>query len=118
LAQHGDVPSSYQTRTKKIKKSMVKFSRLMFLIGGAVCLGACSDEQASVQSRPVLPPNPPIVRKVQVALRNRGYYAGVIDGFLGQYTATGIERFQVDRDQQVKPVIDRTLLTSLGIDHD
>ena len=42
---------------------MVKFSRLLFLIGGAVCLGACSDEQASLQSRPVLPPNPPVVEK-------------------------------------------------------
>jgi peptidoglycan hydrolase-like protein with peptidoglycan-binding domain len=97
---------------------MVKFSRLIFLIGGAVCLGACADEQASLQSRPVLPPTQPVVRKVQLALRNRGYYAGVIDGFLGQNTATGIERFQVDHEQPVKPVIDRSLLTSLGIDHD
>jgi peptidoglycan hydrolase-like protein with peptidoglycan-binding domain len=55
------------------------------------------------------------VRKVQLALRSRGYYAGLIDGFIGQNTAIGIQRFQIDHDQKVIPVIDRSLLISLGI---
>src|ERR1700726_195544 len=99
---------------------MAEISRFVFLIGVVVSLGACSDEQVSPsRARAVYyPPDPGIVRKVQIALQTRGYYAGVIDGFLGQNTATGIERFQVDHDQRMKPLIDRSLLTSLGIEHD
>ena len=37
--------------------------------------------------------SPAIVRKVQVALRNRGYYTGLVDGFLEQNTTIGIMRF-------------------------
>jgi peptidoglycan hydrolase-like protein with peptidoglycan-binding domain len=59
------------------------------------------------------------VRKVQVALRDRGDYAGVVDGYLGQNTANGIQRFQVEHcPQRVKPIIDRSLLVSLGIAND
>jgi peptidoglycan hydrolase-like protein with peptidoglycan-binding domain len=90
--------------------------RLMFLIGAIVSLGACSDQQVSpLQERSTYSHDPAIVRKVQVALRERGYYAGLVDGFLGQDTATGIERFQVDHDIAVVPRIDRSLLVSLGI---
>jgi hypothetical protein len=95
---------------------MAEIRRIMFLVGAVFSLGACSEE-------PILPPqshasystNPAIVRKVQLALRNRGYYAGVIDGFLGQNTAIGIQRFQVDHCQIVTPLVDRSLLVSLGI---
>ena len=96
---------------------MAEISRFVFLIGVVVSLGACCDEQVSLsQSRAAYyPPDPGIVRKVQIALQTRGYYAGVIDGFLGQNTANGIERFQVDHDQRVNPLIDRSLLVSLAI---
>ena len=95
---------------------MAEISRFVFLIGVVVSLGACSDEQVSpFQSRAAYPPDPGIVRKVQIALQARGYYAGVIDGFLGQNTAIGIERFQVDHDQRVNPLIDRSLLVSLAV---
>jgi peptidoglycan hydrolase-like protein with peptidoglycan-binding domain len=90
--------------------------RLIFLIGAIAFLGACSDEQVTpLQARPTYSPDPAIVRKVQIALRERGYYAGLVDGFLGQNTAIGIQRFQVDHDQIADPVIDRSLLVSLGI---
>jgi peptidoglycan hydrolase-like protein with peptidoglycan-binding domain len=56
-----------------------------------------------------------VVREVQIALRDRGYYAGVVDGYLGQDTGYGIQRFQIDHDLRVKPTIDRPLLVSLGI---
>ena len=98
------------------RKNMAEISRFVFLIGVVVSLGACCDEQVSAsQSRATYPPNPGIVRKVQIALQTRGYYAGVIDGFLGQNTAIGIERFQVDHDQRVNPLIDRSLLVSLAV---
>lgn len=95
---------------------MAVIRRMMFLIGAVVSLGACSNEQVSpLPARATYSPDPAIVRKVQVALRDRGYYAGVVDGFLGQNTAIGIQRFQIDHDQVVEPVIDRSLLGSLGI---
>ena len=78
-------------RTKKTElaiaeeRNMAEISRLIILIGVVGFLGACSDEQiAPAQSHAITSPNPAIVRKVQIALRNRGYYAGVVDGFLGQ----------------------------------
>jgi len=95
---------------------MLDLVRLMLLIGVIVSLGACSDEQARPPKSPTIhPASPAIVRKVQVALRSRGYYNGVVDGFLGQTTAIGIMRFQVDHDQVARPFIDRSLLVSLGI---
>jgi hypothetical protein len=98
---------------------MAEISRLMVLIGMVVSLGACSDESVPlVRSQGFYPTNPATVRKVQIALRNRGYYAGVVDGFLGENTATGIRRLQVDQCKRVKPIIDRSLLVSLGIAND
>jgi peptidoglycan hydrolase-like protein with peptidoglycan-binding domain len=95
---------------------MVAIVRLMVLIGIAVSLAACSDEQAPPAKLPAIyPADSAIVRKVQIALRDRGYYASVVDGFLGQSTALGIQRFQVDHDQIARPYIDRPLLVSLGI---
>lgn len=94
---------------------MTEISRLMFLIGVSISLGACSNQQVVPRSGTVYAPDPAIVRKVQIVLRNRGYYAGVANGFLGEGTAIGIQRFQVDHCQKVEPVIDRSLLVSLGI---
>ena len=62
--------------------------------------------------------NRTIVRKVQIALRNRGYYAGALDGYLGQAAGNSIERFQIDHSQKVIPLVDRTFLVSLGIASD
>lgn len=92
---------------------------LIFLVGTAFSVEAWAGEQAP----PPLPQamyqmNPNTVRKVQIALRDRGYYAGVVDGYLGQDTAYGIQRFQVDQCQRVKPVIVPALLVSLGIASD
>ena len=95
---------------------MGEIRRLMFLVGAVFSLGACSEEPIlPPQSHAMYSPNPATVRKVQIALRNRGYYAGVIDGFLGQNTAIGIQRFQVDHYQTVTPVVNQSLLVSLGI---
>jgi peptidoglycan hydrolase-like protein with peptidoglycan-binding domain len=95
---------------------MAKIPRLIFLVGAAVSLGACTSE-------PMPPPlshtmdhsTSHMVKEVQIALRNRGYYAGVVDGWLGQDTGFGIQRFQVDHGLRVKPTIERPLLLSLGI---
>jgi hypothetical protein len=98
---------------------MAGIPRLILLVGTAVSLGACTSEQAPLSlSHPMDHSNTAIVRKVQIALRDRGYYAGVVDGFPGQDTAFGIQRFQVDQCQRVKPVVDRTLLVSLGLAND
>ena len=96
---------------------MPDISRFALLIGVAISMGACCEEQVPTQSH-IYPPNPALVRKVQIALRTRGYYAGIEDGFLGQDTGIAIQRFQLDHDQNVIPVVDRSLLVSLGIRND
>jgi hypothetical protein len=107
-------------RKTKVKRSnMAEISRFIALIGVTVSLGACSEQPVPlVRSQGFYPTSPAAVRKVQIALRNRGYYAGVIDGFLGDGTTMGIQRLQVDRGERVKPIIDRSLLVSLGIAKD
>jgi putative peptidoglycan binding protein len=98
---------------------MAEIPRLIVLIGVAVSLGACSEQPVPlVRSQGFYPTSPAAVRKVQIALRNRGYYAGVVDGFLGEGTAIGIGRLQIDRGERVKPIVDRKLLVSLGITND
>ena len=95
---------------------MAEISRLIVLVGVAVSLGACSNQPTlPLKSQGFYPTNPATVRKVQIALRNRGYYAGAVDGFLGDSTATGIQRLQIDRGERVKPIIDHPLLVSLGM---
>jgi hypothetical protein len=99
--------------------NMAGIPQLMFLLGVAFSLGACTSEQLS----PPLPQamyqyNPTKTRKVQIALRDRGDYAGFVDGYLGQYTGDAIQRFEVEHCLRVKPIIDRTLLVSLGIASD
>jgi hypothetical protein len=98
------------------QKNTKNLLRLLFLLGIAVSLGSCSEEQVvPLKSVTVYTANPAIVRKVQLALRTRGYYTGAVDGFLGQNTALAIQRFQIDHDQMERPFIDRSLLVSLGI---
>jgi peptidoglycan hydrolase-like protein with peptidoglycan-binding domain len=99
---------------------MARIARLIFLLGTAVSLGACTNEQTppAPLSHPIDRSNSANVRKVQIALRERGYYAGVVDGYLGQDTAFAIQRFQVDHDLRAKPIVDRPLLVSLGIVND
>ncbi len=111
-------PPSHSIKTFMNRK-MAKIHQLLLLIGLAASLGACSNEQlppsAPSYGDSVYPYNPATVRKVQVALRNRGYYAGVIDGFIGQNTAIGIQRFQIDHCQRVHPIVDRSLMVALGL---
>jgi peptidoglycan hydrolase-like protein with peptidoglycan-binding domain len=56
-----------------------------------------------------------VVRQVQAALRQRGYYAGALTGFMGQETQIAVQRFQIDHGARVWPLIDRRLLVGLGI---
>jgi peptidoglycan hydrolase-like protein with peptidoglycan-binding domain len=98
---------------------MAGILRPLFLLGAAFSLGACTSQQVP----PLLPhtmfnSSSQTVREVQIALRNRGYYAGVVDGWLGQYTGDGIQRFQVDHCQRAKPIINRPLRVALGIAND
>jgi putative peptidoglycan binding protein len=96
---------------------MTCMSRILLFIGAAVSLAACSSQVAL----PLYPqamfytPGAATVKKVQIALRDRGYYASSIDGFIGYNTDLAISRFQVETCQRVKPIVSRSLLVSLGI---
>jgi Putative peptidoglycan binding domain len=57
-----------------------------------------------------------VVRQVQAALRQRGYYTGTVTGFMGDETQNAIQRFQIDHcAARVWPLIDPWLLVGLGI---
>ena len=56
------------------------------------------------------------IRRVQLALRNLGYYAGAVDGFMGQKTQVAIAKFQVDHNLPVRATITHSLLVSLGME--
>jgi hypothetical protein len=96
---------------------MAGMTRILLSIGAAVSLGACGSQVALPLHRQVMyyMPAAATVKKVQIALRDRGYYASSVDGFLGYNTDIAISRFQVDTCQRVKPIIDRSLLVSLGL---
>jgi hypothetical protein len=85
----------------------------LLLIGVAISLTVCAEGQ--------MPPvagynfNPVIVRKVQNALRDRGYYRGFEDGYLGEDTGIAIQMYQIDHRTQVIPLLGPSLLLSLGI---
>jgi peptidoglycan hydrolase-like protein with peptidoglycan-binding domain len=69
-----------------------------------------------VYSEPIrLSLSTPIVEQVQLALRERGYYSGEIDGFMGENTQISIQEFYVDNCYRAAPVITRWLLVRLGI---
>ena len=69
-----------------------------------------------VYSEPIrLSLSTPIVEQVQLALRQRGYYRGEIDGFMGDNTQIAIQTFEVDNCHRVAPLITRWLLARLGI---
>jgi peptidoglycan hydrolase-like protein with peptidoglycan-binding domain len=92
-----------------------RFAAVATLVG----LAACSNNQNIGAFKPLDTPyssNSSIVRAVQIALREQGYYAGYVTGFMGQSTAFGIQRFQIEHCQRVKPIIDDELLQQLGIE--
>lgn len=97
---------------------MAGLTRILLSTAAALTLGACSNQVALPLHPQVMyyMPRGATVKKVQTALRDRGYYAASIDGFLGYNTDIAISRFQVDTCQRVKPIIDRSLLVSLGIE--
>ena len=104
-------------RTKQLTAKLVFpvvtiFCAIFLNITAAASPSADSEQQAAYSH------NRTIIRKVQIALRNRGYYAGVLDGYLGQATGNSIERFQIDHSQKAIPLVDRTLLVSLAIASD
>ncbi|MBV9490028.1 MAG: peptidoglycan-binding protein [Verrucomicrobia bacterium] len=56
-----------------------------------------------------------LVADVQQDLRRLGYYTGTVDGTLGPETESAIQRYQVDHRQPVTGLLDRAMLSQLGI---
>jgi peptidoglycan hydrolase-like protein with peptidoglycan-binding domain len=85
---------------------------------GVLLLGACKTNEPQGTPPPanvLWTGDTATILAVQSALRQRHYYHEQVDGFFGQATAVAIERFQMDHDLYVKGVIDRQLLSALGI---
>ncbi|WP_373657937.1 peptidoglycan-binding protein [Acinetobacter baumannii] len=55
------------------------------------------------------------VKRVQMALVNRGYYSGKIDGNLGKNTRKAIANYQIDKNLAINGRMTTELLNSLGI---
>jgi hypothetical protein len=56
-----------------------------------------------------------LVADVQQDLRRSGDYAGSVDGSLGPETETAIQRYQLAHHQPVTGLLDRALLSQLGV---
>ncbi len=88
----------------------------LYVIVGGLLLDSCTTETKPAPISPGFFIDPARVRKVQIALRNRGYYTDSVDGFLGPRTAEAIQLYQVNHSLRARPLIDRELLVSLGLE--
>ncbi len=90
--------------------------RKLLLIGAAISLAVSTEGQVPATEHSIVyHDNPVLVRKVQIALRNRGYYHRLVDGYLGEDTGIAIQMFQIDHCIRVIPLLDPSLLIALGI---
>jgi len=91
---------------------------ILITLGSGGNLYALGPEYGTSSAPVLLSQRDAVVKQVQLALRQRGYYAYAIDGFLGFHTQQAIQRFEVDHCQRTAPLITRRLLISLGIERD
>ena len=91
---------------------------ILLTLGSGGNLYAVGPEYGTSSAPVLLSQRDAVVKQVQLALRQRGYYAHGIDGFMGIYTQFAIQRFEVDHCQRTAPLITRRLLISLGIERD
>jgi hypothetical protein len=56
-----------------------------------------------------------VIENVQLALRDQGYYRGVIDGLVGPQTRGALARYQRDHGLLVTEAIDEPTLVTLGL---
>jgi peptidoglycan hydrolase-like protein with peptidoglycan-binding domain len=99
-----------------MKQSLAAFGAVFWVIGATVALGAntTSVREAQLSAQVGHYNTPANIRAVQQALRDRGYYHGVLDGHIGPDTANAIQLFQVNHDLKVRPLVSRELLLWLG----
>jgi hypothetical protein len=62
----------------------------LLLIGVAISLAVSAEGQVRTEESIVYHANPVLVRKVQMALRSRGYYHQIVDGDLGVATVLSL----------------------------
>ena len=98
---------------RRMTTALFPMKTYLLIVGVAISLALCTEGQ--------MPPaaaynfNRVIVRKVQIALRNRGYYHDLEDGYLGYATGNAIQLYQISHHIRVIPLLDPSLLISLGI---
>ena len=91
---------------------------ILITLGSGGNLYALGPEYGTSSAPVLLSQRDAVVKQVQLALQQRGYYAHAIDGFMGIYTQFAIQRFEVDHCVRTGPLITRRLLISLGIERD
>jgi peptidoglycan hydrolase-like protein with peptidoglycan-binding domain len=91
---------------------------ILFTLSIAGNLYATGPEYGTSSVPVLLSQRDAVVKQVQRALRQRGYYPHAIDGFLGQDTGEAIQRFEVDHCLRTAPLVTRQLLIALGIERE
>ena len=56
-----------------------------------------------------------MLENVQLALRDAGYYHGMIDGLVGPQTRAAIAAYQRDNGLEVTAAVDEPTLVTLGL---
>ena len=91
---------------------------ILFTLSSVGNLYATGPEYGTSSAPVLLSQRPAVVKQVQLALRQRGYYPHAIDGFLGQDTGDAIQQFEVDHCLRTAPLVTRRLLIALGIERE
>ena len=56
------------------------------------------------------------VKKIQTALKNKGYYTGSVDGIFGKLTTAAVKKFQSDNGLTADGVVGSATMKKLGVD--
>ena len=92
------------------------------LAGGCAVWDSIDRSERGIAVRPTggavvsRPASAPTVRLAQLALNDRGYDAGNIDGSLGPDTASAVRRFQQTEGLPQTGALDARTLSALGVD--
>ncbi len=88
-------------------KKYLKLCLCLFLIGSLFTTSAFALSKMGSRSQEV--------KKIQTALKEKGYFNSKIDGIFGTLTKNAVERFQKDNGLTVDGIVGKNTLKALGI---
>ncbi len=91
------------------------FALALVVASAAILVSAIKDQEASVATLSQYGSRGDEVRKIQQALKNKGYYGGSVDGIFGSATRQAVVAFQKDQGLTADGIAGPKTLKALGI---